>query len=108
MTRAETSPLLPRLQNPESLAEQAACLRALKHELIGHDQRKELWILWGIIPVLSRILSSYRGSGKKATVAGERNGISKDHDAVRTRTEEEEVCLQAVIIVGSLAQGGYY
>jgi hypothetical protein len=107
MTRAETSPLLYRLQNPESFAEQVACLRALKYEIIGHDQRKELWISWGIIPLLSRILASCRGAGKKATVARERNGINKDGDAVKTRTEEEEACLQAIIIVGSLAQGGY-
>ncbi|KAL1987530.1 hypothetical protein VTN96DRAFT_3457 [Rasamsonia emersonii] len=106
MARLETSPLLARLQNPESLADQVAALRALKHELIGHDQRKEAWISWGIIPLLSKVLALRRGNGKKAATSGELNGTRKHSDTTRPRTDEEEACLQAVIIVGSLAQGG--
>jgi hypothetical protein len=105
MTRAEPSPLLAQLQNPESLTEQLVALRALKHELIGHDQRKEAWISWGIIPLLSKVLALRRG--KKPAGSGELNGTRKQSDATRQRTEEEETCLQAVIIVGSLAQGQY-
>lgn len=107
MARLETSPLLARLQNPESLADQVAALRALKHELIGHDQRKEAWISWGIIPLLSKVLALRRGNGKKAATSGELNGTRKHSDTTRPRTDEEEACLQAVIIVGSLAQGEY-
>ncbi|KAL1967310.1 hypothetical protein VTN77DRAFT_3356 [Rasamsonia byssochlamydoides] len=106
MTRAETSPLLAQLQNPESLTEQVVALRALKHELIGHDQRKEAWISWGIIPLLSKVLALRRATGKKAATSGELNGTRKHSDTTRPRTEEEEACLQAIIIVGSLAQGG--
>ncbi|KAH8704204.1 armadillo repeat protein [Talaromyces proteolyticus] len=106
MTREETSPLLARLLNAESASEQVATLRLLKHELIGHDQRKETWIHWGIIPLLSRILLSRRGGGKKAATSSEQNGLRRRTDLTRARTEDEEVCLQAVIIVGSLAQGG--
>ncbi|KAJ9211622.1 hypothetical protein DTO166G4_6761 [Paecilomyces variotii] len=104
MTRAAAPPTLVELQNPESLGAQTAALRRLKNELIGHDQRKEAWIGWGIIPVLSRVLSIKRGSGKRAT-AGELNGAG-EHSDKAGRTEEEEACIQAVIILGSLAQGG--
>lgn len=103
MTRAAAPPTLVELQNPESLGAQTAALRRLKNELIGHDQRKEAWIGWGIIPVLSRVLSIKRGSGKRAT-AGELNGAG-EHSDKAGRTEEEEACIQAVIILGSLAQG---
>lgn len=103
MTRAAAPSMLVELQNPESVAVQTAALRRLKNELIGHDQRKEAWVGWGIIPVLSRVLSFRRGSGKRAA-AGELNGSSEQGHKTG-RTEEEEACLQAVIILGSLAQG---
>jgi hypothetical protein len=101
----ETSPLLAQLLNAETVAEQVTTLRLLKHELIGYDQRKEAWVHWGIIPLLSRILLSKTGGSKKPAVAGEQNGVTDRSDTINDRTEDEEACLQATIIVGSLAQG---
>lgn len=105
---AETSPLLAQLLNAETVAEQVTTLRLLKHELIGYDQRKEAWVHWGIIPLLSKLLSSKTAGSKKAAVPREQNGLtSRSDDAINDRTEDEEACLQAAIIVGSLAQGDH-
>ena len=104
MTTTSTPPILLEVQNAGSLSSQIANLRALKNETIGHDQRKETWVRYGIIPILSRVLATRRPSGKSA--AGfELNGSAESRRPSAARSEEEEACLQAIIIIGSLAQG---
>lgn len=104
MTLTSTPPILLQFQNAESLSSQITILRALKNETIGHDQRKETLITWGIIPILSKILALRQPSGK--VVAGaELNGSTKSRRLSGARSEEDEACLQAIIVVGSLAQG---
>ncbi|KKZ64909.1 hypothetical protein EMCG_09198 [[Emmonsia] crescens] len=108
MTRAATPQIISDIRDPESTASRIAALRLLKNEIIGHDQRKEAWIGWGIVPLLSQILAGRRGTGKKSIV-GEVNGHAKhQHLSGRRngRSDEDEACLQAIIIIGSLAQGG--
>lgn len=95
MTRAEPPPLLVRLQSPGSLEDHVSALRSLKHELIGHGQRKEAWVSWGIIPILSKTLGLSKSGGKRP----------EERDGDQQRTHEEEAVLQAVIILGSLALG---
>jgi hypothetical protein len=102
MKRLPTPSILQELQTPSSTADLVTNLRRLKNELIGHDQRKEDWIGHGIVPVLSRVLTSRKSSGKRSR---ESNGDSKASERRHTRTEEDEACLQAIIIVASLAQG---
>jgi hypothetical protein len=107
MSTQQPSSLLEQLRHPSSITDQVASLRTLKHELIGHDEFKETWITWGLVPLLSDILLSRRvTNGKKAVAPAQLNG-SRPHgdDVSRPQTEEEEAYLQAVIIVGSLAQG---
>lgn len=110
----EEGPLLNRLLNANSVSEQIVALRALKHELIGHDQRKEAWIGAGIVPVLSQILISRRNDGdgdvevmpdehQQQQQQQQNGGLLKRRTSVRT--ENQELYLQAVIILGSLAQG---
>lgn len=102
----EEGPLLNRLSNATSVSEQTVALRALKHEIIGHDQRKEIWVKEGIVQLLSLILEcSARGeydTNKEAMADGQRRG---GHTSKVSMTEGQELCLQAVIITGSLAQG---
>jgi hypothetical protein len=102
----EEGPLLNRLLNATSVSEQTAALRTLKHEIIGHDQRKERWISSGIVPILSRILESSSqeeyDANKEVMSDGQRGG---DYTSGAAMTEDQELCLQAVIITGSLAQG---
>lgn len=104
MTRSSTPPILVELQNPSSYATQIAALKALKNEVVGHDQKKEAWIGYGILPLLSRILFSRRGGNGKR-ISRDVNGDNKLSEKRQLRTEEDDACLQAVIIVGSLAYG---
>jgi armadillo repeat-containing protein 8 len=104
----EEGPLFNRLLNANSVAERIAALRALKHELIGHDQRKETWIAVGIVSILSQILESQRDDGRKEVMSDGHNGdLSRRRNSghIAALTEDQELCLQAVIILGSLAQG---
>ena len=103
MTRPSTPPILSELRSASSPASQLAALRALKNEVIGHEQKKEMWIGLGVLAPIARILNTYKGSGKRRhrDVHGSRNH-SKQRGG---RSDEEEARLQAIIIVGSLAYG---
>ncbi|KAI9796404.1 MAG: hypothetical protein M1833_006176 [Piccolia ochrophora] len=101
MTRPPTPPLLAQLQSPSSPSSQLAALKALKNDLIGHDQRKAWWLGLGIAPPIVRILSASRAEGKRRS-----KDVNGHLGRSRTLTEEEEARLQAIIIVGSLACGG--
>ncbi|KAL2837870.1 armadillo repeat protein [Aspergillus pseudodeflectus] len=100
MTRSVTPPIL-QLQNAESLSSQAAALRALKNETIGHDQRKEALVRLGILPMLAHFLASRSLNGSPG-----RKGSSKHRDLPGSRAEADDAHLQAIILLGSLAQGG--
>jgi hypothetical protein len=102
MTRAAAPPILLQLQSSESVSEQVASLRTLKNELIGHDQRKEAYVTGGIIPALAQVLA-LRWPGKAA--AAEPNGSASSQARSYRTSDESEACLQAILIVGSLAQG---
>ncbi|KAK2745629.1 hypothetical protein FQN55_006120 [Onygenales sp. PD_40] len=106
MTRAAPPQIISDIRDPESAASRIAALRQLKNDIIGHDQRKEAWVGYGIVPLLAHILSGRRGTGKAIAARG-LNGKAKYPSARRnSRTEEDEVSLQAILITGSLAQGG--
>ncbi|KAL8810760.1 MAG: hypothetical protein Q9223_002140 [Gallowayella weberi] len=94
--------LLSELQSPTSTASQVTALRALKNEIIGHGQKKWIWVGLGVLPALARILNTPRANNGKRR---ESNGNWSAHPAKATfgRTDEEEARLQAIIIVGSLA-----
>ena len=103
MTRPSTPPLLSELRNASSATSQVAALRALKNEIIGHEQKKEMWIGLGVLAPIARILNTHKGSGKRRhrDVEGSR-AHSKQKDGSR---DEEEARLQAIVIIGSLATG---
>ncbi|KAJ6171465.1 Armadillo [Penicillium chermesinum] len=100
MTRASAPPNLLQLQKADTASARVAALRTLKNELIGHDQRKEHYIVAGIVPLLAQQLAS-QWPGP--------TGESSDGLApARTdqNSDELEVYLQTIYVVGSLAQGG--
>lgn len=104
MTRSPSSSLLSELQNPTSLAKLNAGLVALKNELIGHEQRKKVWIGYGIVPILARILEQRRGdTGKRSR--RESNGDTIATDQKSGLTEDDTACLHATVIAGNIAQG---
>lgn len=102
MTRASTPLSLLQLQNADSLSSQAALLRSLKNETIGHDQRKVIYVKRGIIPILTKVLTAGKLHGRN-NVATELNGAVNQPSAVKS--DGDEACHQAIIILGSLAQG---
>lgn len=92
--RSSSSSIAAQLPNFYSSDTRVASLRALKNELIGHDEKKELWVKSGVLKILSTILSSGKGP------------ITHTEKRSEPRSEQEEARLQAIIVVGSIAQGG--
>ena len=104
MTRPSTPPpILSELRSPSSTANQVVALRALKNDIIGHEEKKQMWVRLGAVVPLARILNTHKGSGKRKYK--EVNGDGNFSGRRTVRSEEEEARLQAVIVVGSLAQG---
>lgn len=107
--RAATPPILSQLQSSESVSGQVSSLRALKNELIGHDQRKEAYVTGGIFPILAQVLA-LRRPGKAAAADSNRSPSSQatSHQGLgETQASDETACLQAILIAGSLAQGTF-
>ncbi|KAM5441090.1 hypothetical protein MferCBS31731_003878 [Microsporum ferrugineum] len=96
MTKVVSPHLLDDVRNADSTAGRIAALRALKNDIIGHHQKKQAWTELGILPLLSDVLSSRRGVGKKIDCQRPR----------QHQTEEDEMCFQAITVIGSLALGG--
>lgn len=104
MTRPSTPPILSELRSASSPASQVAALRALKNEVIGHEQKKEMWVSLGVLAPIARILNTHKGNGKRR-----HRDVNSSINQLKHRggrSDEEEARLQAVIIVGSLAHGG--
>lgn len=82
-----------------------AALKHIKNLLVGHELRKVEWIGYGILPILSDLLSTRRRrSGKQARSGSRTQRITSDER--RTTDEEEAVLLQAIAIVCIIAKGG--
>ncbi|KXT04544.1 hypothetical protein AC578_8724 [Pseudocercospora eumusae] len=75
----------------------------LKNVLVGHDQRKELAVKLGIIqPLADIITSATKATGKQRRQ--ESNGVALHQPS--GWTIDDELRLQAILIIGSLASGG--
>lgn len=99
MTRPATPPILTELRNPSSPSSQIEALKALKHEIIGHEQKKEMWTGLGAVDPIVKILATPRSNGKRPTrvpsrLSGQPNVFSP----------EDQIRLHATIIIGSIAQ----
>jgi len=81
---------LPFLLSPDT---RVAALRTLKNELIGHDEKKEMWVRSGVLKPLATVMTSHISPDMRTNKRAE------------SRSEQEEARLQAIIVVGSLAQG---
>lgn len=105
MTRAAVPPILLQLQTPDSISSQITSLRALKNEVIGHDQRKEIYVAAGIVPTLASVLGS-RWPGNQSAIESN-SSVTQATRAYQfpAESEESEACLQAILIIGSLVQG---
>lgn len=96
-------------------------LRNLKNEIVGHEQRKELAVTYGVVRPLAGLLrEGVRRGGKRrhshGTTQEASNGAapsSRPTAPSRTRqaqkqedwTKEDELRFQATLVAGSLANG---
>ncbi|PHH75802.1 hypothetical protein CDD80_2051 [Ophiocordyceps camponoti-rufipedis] len=98
MARSQDSSILALLLSANSYTEQAAALRLLKDQVVGHIQKKEAWVALGVLdPIVSTLSnSSSRFNGKDA----------RSQLATRPLSEEETVRLQALQLIASFASGG--
>lgn len=88
----------PQIQNARSPPEQISVLKAMKNQLVGHPEKKELAVASGVLDPIIRLIYNRPAS---------RND-SKSHDhtfASRPVSEEELVRLQGLQIVASIATG---
>ncbi|KAI5367409.1 Putative armadillo-type containing protein ARMC8/Vid28 [Septoria linicola] len=73
----------------------------LKNLIVGHDQRKELAVRHGLVEPLANTITS----GSKGKRKLESNGVSL-HAHADHSTADDDLRLQAILIVSSLASGG--
>jgi hypothetical protein len=97
--------LLASLNSPLPDSSQLAALRHLKNELIGHDQKKESWVLEGLIPALVWCISPDRRDKWNAMVKTIHNGHDAREIGGAPPVDNDEIRFQATIILGSIAQG---
>ena len=128
MGRSTIPSALAELSNPTSTEAQLVALRNLKNEIVGHEQRKELAVTYGVVRPLAGLLrEGVRRGGKRrhsngatqvasngAAPASRPSGPSSRLTApsrirqVQTQedwTKEDELRFQATLVVGSLTNG---
>lgn len=99
MARPQNSPVLAQLRSAKTYPEQTAALQVLKNEVVGHIQKKEEWIGFGVLDPIVVTLSSSRSPSKS-------NGKDARTQLVsRPLSDEDSVKLQALQLVASFANG---
>ncbi|KAF9878581.1 armadillo repeat protein [Colletotrichum karsti] len=100
MARSSNPPILSQILSARSYVEQTSALRALKNDIVGHAQKKELWAGLGVLEPVVKILNTARSPAKV-------NGKdTRPHGNPRWVNEEEAVRLQALQLLASFANGG--
>ncbi|KAF2688826.1 ARM repeat-containing protein [Lentithecium fluviatile CBS 122367] len=106
MGRSTIPPALIELSNPSSPEAQLNALRNLKNEIVGHEQRKELAVIHGVVKPLAALLrTEARKGGKRRRGVANGSGGGLGERAAEWSTEDE-LRFQATLVVGSLANGG--
>ncbi|KAH6717910.1 armadillo-type protein [Leptodontidium sp. MPI-SDFR-AT-0119] len=92
-------PWVAQIRNARTPAEQIVTLKALKNEIVGHPLKKELAITQGVLEPVVRLTFNKAGTRQ--------DGKSHDHSfASRPLVEEEQLRLQGLQVVASVALGG--
>jgi hypothetical protein len=107
MGRSAIPAALVELSNPSSTEAQLNALRNLKNEIVGHEQRKELAVVHGVVKPLAGLLrAEARKGGKRRRGVANGNGGGSGERVAEWSTEDE-LRFQATLVVGSLANGMY-
>lgn len=101
MARVQSPPVLSQIRAARTYSEQAAALRTLKDEVIGHVQRKETWIERGILESLVKILQA--NSRSPTTLNGSGPRSPGGHSGALA--EDEVVRLLSLQLLASFAYG---
>jgi hypothetical protein len=101
MARVQSPPVLAQIRVARNYSEQATSLRALKDEVIGHVQRKERWIEYGILETLVKILHN---NLRASTTLNGKEPRSQPGQP-RPLSEDEEVRLLSLQLLVSFAYG---
>ncbi|KAJ0165054.1 Uncharacterized protein CTA2_12481 [Colletotrichum tanaceti] len=100
MARLSNLPILSQLLSARGFAEQTSALRALKNDVVGHAQKKEMWAGLGALDPVVEILNAARSPVKF-------NGKdTRPSASPRWVSEEETLRLQALQLLVSFANGG--
>ena len=100
MARIQSPPVLSQIRVARTYSEQAAALRALKDEIIGHGQRKEWWVQNGILESLVKILQT------NARTPTSSNGKERSQPMLsEPLAEDEAVRLLSLQLLASFAYG---
>ncbi|KAH7413148.1 armadillo-type protein [Cadophora sp. MPI-SDFR-AT-0126] len=92
-------PWVAQIRNARTPAEQILTLKALKNEIVGHPLKKELAVTQGVLEPVVRLTFNKAGSRQ--------DGKSHDYSfASRPLMEEEQLRLQGLQVVASVALGG--
>lgn len=92
------------LRNPESVTAQLFALKHLRNHAIGHLEKKQRIVQLGVVEALENILSSSaRARGKRRTQEINGSGAAREHE--QAWSEDDEVHLHAIALLGSLAHG---
>lgn len=92
------------LHNPSTPSAQIAALKRTRNAIIGHPEKKQSVIGLGIIDALQKTLtSSSKARGKRRTQAT--NGSSSPQESGLSWSHDDEICLQSIVLLGSLAHG---
>jgi hypothetical protein len=106
MGRSAIPSALIELSNPTTPEAQIDALRNLKNEIVGHEQRKEMAVVHGVVKPLARLLRGETRKGGKRRRAGPTNGSGSTASARESEwIIEDELRFQATLVVGSLANG---
>jgi len=103
MVEGPSASLIDAIRNPASPQQQVLALKQLKNSIIGNDQRKEIAVKIGALEPLVHIL---RAASRFTDEQGHHhvNGAALTHSTARC--EEDNVRVQATLVVGCLAAGG--
>lgn len=102
MARPSSPPVLAQIRNSRSPSEQIVALKALKNDIVGHQQKKEMWVGLGVVEPIVRIMISNKSQGKQNNKERYDGRSAPDSDVL---SEKEMVRLQALCVIGSLANG---
>jgi len=99
MARIQSPSILSHIRNARTFTDQAAALRSLKNDMVGHVQKKEVLVVCGVLEPVVKLLAGSRSPGKL-------NGKdTRFHTSPRAISEDEAVRLQALQLLASFANG---